>query len=316
MKHYRLVDWGTQGYLGVVGLLTLVFHNESVPVWGLLVAGHVVCMVAIHFLILQAARRPDQKVVGFFRAFYPIMLYTAFYRETELLNRMFIADYLDAVLIDVEARIFGCQPSLEFMKRFPQRWIAEILYAAYFSYYFMIVGVGLALFVRNRDHFHHFLTVVSLVFFACYLTYVFLPVTGPRVFYEEFRGIQIPPEIKAMAEGYPFPDSVTAGVFPSIILLIYRHLEAAGAAFPSSHVAVAVCTTWFSFLYLRRIRYPHAIVTILLCISTVYCRYHYIIDVIAGILMAGIMTPLAHYLYKRVEGDQKRVGNRTSAADP
>jgi hypothetical protein len=56
--------------------------------------------------------------------------------------------------------------------------------------------------------------------------------------------------------------------------------ESPGAALPSSHVAVAVCTVYFSFRYLPRIRYLHLIMAILLCGSTVYCRYHYVVDVL------------------------------------
>lgn len=301
MKHYRLVDWATQGYLGVVALLILLFRNDTVPQWGVLILGHAVAMGLIHGLIRWHVRQPDNRVVGFFRAFYPMLLYTAFYRETELLNRLIVSDYLDPWFIHLEHRLFGFQPSLLFMEWLPQRWVAEIFYAAYFSYYIMIVGVGIALFVRGRDAFAHYLTVVSLVFYVCYLTYIFLPVCGPRVFYEDFVGIDLPPEIRALGVAHPFPETVRAGVFPSIIFLIYRHLEAAGAAFPSSHVAVAICTTWFSFLYLKRIRHVHAFVTVLLCISTVYCRYHYVVDVLAGALAAAVLIPLANSVYWRIE---------------
>lgn len=308
MKHYRLVDWATQGYLGAVALLILLFHNHTVPEWKVLFAGHVAGIALVHGLIELAVRRPENKVVGFFRAFYPMMLYTAFYRETELLNRLFVADCLDPWFIRLEERVFGLQPSLLFMEWLPQRWVAEVFYGAYFSYYLMIIGVGIALFLRGRDQFAHYLTVVSLLFYVCYFTYILLPVCGPRVFYEDFAGLNLPPEIRSMGAAHPFPETVQAGVFPSIIFLIYRHLEAAGAAFPSSHVAVAICTAWFSFLYLKRIRYLHAFVTLLLCISTVYCRYHYVVDVLAGALTAAVIIPLAHAFYWRVERRVARAG--------
>jgi membrane-associated phospholipid phosphatase len=267
----------------------------------MLVGGHVVCIVGIHWLITLKERHPQNRVVGFFRAFYPMILYTALYRETELLNRLFVSGFLDQTFIALEESWFGCQPSLLFMERFPQRWVAELFYGAYFSYYFMIVGVGIALFVRGRAQFAHFLTVVSLLFYLCYLTYIFLPVIGPRVFYEDFTDLALSPEVHAMGADHPFPDSIRAGVFPSIIFLIYRHLEAAGAAFPSSHVAVAICTTFFSFLYLRRIRYFHAVMTVLLCLSTVYCRYHYVVDVLAGIVVALVIIPLINGFYWWIE---------------
>lgn len=311
MKHYRLVDWATQGYLLVVALLTLVFRNETVPLWGALVLGHLACAVGVHCLIRAGAARPEHKVLAFFRAFYPMMLYTAFYRETELLNRMFVTGYLDPWFIRFEERIFGSQPSVTFMEAFPQRWAAELFYSAYFSYYLMIIGVGLALYLRDRRQFAHYLTVVSILFYLCYLTYVILPVCGPRVFFEDFPTIPVAAQFRFVGLAHPMPESVAGGLFPSVILLIYRHLESAGAAFPSSHVAVAVCTTWFSWLYLRRIRHWHVLATLLLCVSTVYCRYHYVIDVVAGILTALAIVPLANWLHRRIESRDNPAATHT-----
>jgi membrane-associated phospholipid phosphatase len=81
--------------------------------------------------------------------------------------------------------------------------------------------------------------------------------------------------------------------------VIYEHFESPGAAFPSSHVAIALVTVYFSFRYLRAIRWAHLIVAILLCVSTVYCRYHYAVDVPAGVLMTALFLPLGNWLYAR-----------------
>jgi membrane-associated phospholipid phosphatase len=35
----------------------------------------------------------------------------------------------------------------------------------------------------------------------------------------------------------------------------------------------------------------------LLCLSTVYCRYHYAIDVLAGLVAAAIAIPTGNWLY-------------------
>lgn len=316
LQHYRLVDWATQIYLGLVGLLALLFHNPTVPWWGALTGVHFGGMVLVHLLIQATVRRPDMKVLGFFRAFYPMMLFTGFYRETEYLNRIFVSGYLDVWFIQWEHRLFGIQPSVRFMEWLPYRWAAELFYGAYFSYYLMIVGVGLALFFRDRRQFAHYLTVVSILFYLCYLTYIILPVCGPRVFFEDFPGLGIPDWVRAVGGDHPMPAAVAGGVFPSIILLIYRHLEAAGAAFPSSHVAVAVCTTWFSILYLPRIRVLHVIMTVLLCLSTVYCRYHYVVDVVAGVAMALVCVPLLNRLHWRLEGEARPAPAAPPAGEP
>ena len=62
-------------------------------------------------------------------------------------------------------------------------------------------------------------------------------------------------------------------------------------------MAVALCTLYFSFRYGLRIRYVHLVFVILLCLSTVYCRYHYGVDVIAGVLTTALVVPLGNWLY-------------------
>jgi membrane-associated phospholipid phosphatase len=85
---------------------------------------------------------------------------------------------------------------------------------------------------------------------------------------------------------------------------IYRTFESPGAAMPSSHVAIALCTVYFSFRYLPKIRYVHLAVAILLSLATVYCRYHYALDVVAGVLTTALLLPLSNYLYSKF-GDSR-----------
>lgn len=298
-KPYVFIDFATQGYVAIVGLLILLFHNSTVPGWRALVLAHALCLIAVHALIHGHARSPRNRLLKFLRHFYPVLLYAGFYRETGAINRIFVDDYLDAHFIAVDERIFGFQPCLAFMEALPYLAVSEFFYAAYFSYYVMIAGVGLALFARDRRQFFHYVSVVSAVFYVCYLIYICLPVMGPRAFFREIDGFRLPDEIQAYAGTPTYPAAVQTGVFFQIMAWIYRHFEGPGAAFPSSHVAIALATVWFSFRYLRPIRWVHLAVAVALCLATVYCRYHYAIDVAAGALTVAILLPLANRLYRR-----------------
>ncbi len=300
MKSYTFIDYTTQGYVALVGVIILALHGTAVPDWQWLVGLHAACMALVHLLIQLCAARPANRLLAFLRHFYPILLYTGFYRETGSLNQMLMTGYLDPVFIRMDQRIFGFQPSLSWMEALPYLPLSEVLYASYFSYYLMIFGVGLALFLRRREQFFHYVSVVSFVFYVCYLIYIFLPVMGPRIFFREITDYRLPAEVQPPVPP-TFPEAVRAGPFYQIMAFIYRAFEAPGAAFPSSHVAVALCTVCFSFLYLRRIRYLHLVVALLLCLSTVYCRYHYVVDVIAGAVTAAVLVPLGHWLYFRFQ---------------
>ncbi len=297
-RHYTFIDYATQGYMLLVGVLILLLHGDAVPIWRWLVLAHAIGILVVHLLILGHARFPSHPVLRFLRHFYPVLLYTGFYRETGELNQMTTDGYLDPFFVRLEHGMFGTQPSLAFMQVLPFRWVGEIFYASYFSYYVMIAGVGIALYVRDRRQFFHYVSVVSFVFYLCYLVYIFTPVMGPRVFERAIDGYELPARFRPEGS-LEIPAAVHAGVFFRLMGWVYATFESPGAAFPSSHVTVALTTVYFSFRYLRPIRFIHLGIAVLLCLSTVYGRYHYVVDVVAGVVTALALVPLGNWLYFR-----------------
>jgi membrane-associated phospholipid phosphatase len=297
VKNYTFVDYATQAYMALVGLLILLFHNSTVPAWPRFLAAHAAGLVLVHMLIQVQARWRSARLLDFLRHFYPVLLYTAFFVETGSLNRMFFQEYLDPQVAQWEQQLFGCQPSVLFMQKLPWLAVSELFYISYFSYYIMIGGVGIALFLRSRQQFFHYISVVSFLFYVCYLIYIVLPVIGSRAFFRQVEGYALPAVTQQLAVTDAYPDAVRAGVFFQTMKWVYRVFEAPGAAFPSSHVAVALCTVFFSFRYLRPIRYFHLALAVLLCFATVYCRYHYVVDVLAGLVTAAVVIPLGNWLY-------------------
>ncbi|MHB8834189.1 MAG: phosphatase PAP2 family protein [Candidatus Methylomirabilia bacterium] len=306
IRHYLFIDYVTQGYILVVGLLVLFFHDQTVPGWGWLIGAHLMLLFLVHRLLRACGRGRGGGVVDFLRHFYPVLLYAAFYRESGMLSQMFVSGHLDPVVIRWEQALFGFQPSMLFMARLPWLPVSELFYASYFSYYIMIAGVGLTLFLRRREAFFHYVSVLSFVFYICYLIYIFLPVIGPRVFSRSLGGYSLPHAVQALVDPalLSFPPQVTRGPFFRIMALIYDVFEAPGAALPSSHVAASICTVWFSFRYRLRIRHVHLVMVVLLCFSTIYCRYHYVIDVLAGLLTVAVLVPLGNWLFSKYHEPQ------------
>ena len=119
----------------------------------------------------------------------------------------------------------------------------------------------------------------------------------PFIFFARmWRGAQTMIALQEQRLGYQI--ALDGAELADIMAFIYD-FEAPGGAFPSSHIAVALCTVWFSWRFVPRIRYAHLILVILLCLSTIYCRYHYAVDVLGGILTAAILVPLADGLHRR-----------------
>ena len=297
MRPYTLVDYASQAYSILVAGLIIFFHNETVPAWGWLVAAHVAGVALVHWIVQQRDRPRPSAGLSLLSHFYPILLYLWFFAETGWLNRMFVRQYLDPLAVRWDQALFGCQPGIILIDKMPWIGLSEALYAAYFSYYLMIPGVGIALFLRNRQQFFHYLSVLSFLFYACYLIYIFVPIIGPRVLYESVNGYIAPAELQLLVPSPVWPAGVQSGFFFRLLRVIYGVFESPGSAIPSSHVAAALCTVHFSFRYLRPIRFFHLGLAILLCLATVYGRFHYGVDALGGLAAAAVLIPLGNWLY-------------------
>lgn len=311
-RHYTFVDYATQLYQLLVVVLVVLFHNSTVQNWWLVAGLHLVAMAVTHWLVKHYASSPSNKVIGFLRHFYPVLFYTWFFTETGRLNRMFFTEYMDPLVIRWDQYWFGCQPSVLFMHRLPYLPLSELFYLSYFSYYIMISGIGIALYLRNRAQFFHYVSVVSFVFYVCYTIYIFIPVIGPRVFFREIHGYDLPDDIQALAPTDTYPANLKVGPFFQIMAWVYRNFESPGAAIPSSHVAIALCTLFFSYRYLPKIRGLHTVMVALLCLSTVYCRYHYVMDVVAGVGTAALLVPLGNWLFRKLHSPEAAAQTATS----
>ena len=299
MTAYRFTDRLTQAYLMLVCLLIVIAGGGAVPYWGGWLAAHGLAIALLHLLIVADRARPAWPGLALVREFLPVLLFPGLYRATGSLNQLFQRGYADGFFESWDVGLFGFSPGVRFMAAFPLPWLSELLHAAYFSYYLMVVGVGVALWWRSRSEFRHYVAVLSFVFYACYVVYLFLPVVGPRRHELELAGAMNPGAVVAEV-----PAAVQAGFFYQLMAIIYRLFEAPGAAFPSSHVAVALLTLHFTWRYLPRFRVIHLVAVVLLGLATVYGRYHYVVDVVAGALVAAVLVPVGNRLYARFARDE------------
>lgn|GEM_PF-5195791 len=57
------------------------------------------------------------------------------------------------------------------------------------------------------------------------------------------------------------------------------------------------------------VRWPHAAAVVALCFGTVYGRYHYVVDAIAGLVLAVPLAAGAEWLQRRWDGEPKPDGD-------
>lgn len=229
------------------------------------------------FVALRLARARAAGRSHWLLDWYPLLLVPAFYAELVLLNRsVWGGRYFDAVVLGWERAIFGGLPSQELAPAMPWPALSEPLHAAYVSYYLLIYGPPLLLWLRaSRSDFRQTVFALMLTFFVHYLFFIYFPVQGPRYLFDAPAASEI--------GGYPMRELAHA---------LLQAGSSQGAAFPSSHVAVAMAATVMTARFLPRLATIVGILSVLLALGAVYGGFHYAVDAVVGAVV-GTAAALA-----------------------
>jgi membrane-associated phospholipid phosphatase len=272
-------------YIAIVLGLLIAFGGHFEPA-GRLIADHVFFALCAAAALVLAARWPNP-LTRFLRWWYPLLLCTFCFEAIGHMVHLIQPRLIDARLVQADQSVFGTVLT-PLLQDNSGRLMTEVMYIFYSSYYFLIPGIGLVLYFRNREKtrerpsvpFRKYMLTVSLTYWVCYLHFLFTPAGGP-VFWPRYPG-----PVREMAGG-----PITA-----IEQWVFNHGTIVGGAFPSSHVAVAVVCAWFA---IRCSIVPVVLVPLCtgLAISTVYAGYHYGVDVLYGIAIGVIVTLIAARLF-------------------
>ena len=184
----------------------------------------------------------------------------------------------DPFLIAVDHAIFGVHPTV-WMERLISPTLSALLQFAYICYYFIPVSLGVVLIARGRfEAFEEVLFGILLCFYLSYVGYLLVPAIGPRFTLSHLQtgDLQFSPFIEAIQHEL---NTLEKNKFD---------------AFPSGHTAVSLMTLYYAWKVREKKLFLGLIPLVTgLIISTVYLRYHYVIDVIAGIALTGLTIALA-----------------------
>ena len=228
-------------------------------------------------------------VLGFARETYALALFPFFFEAVTRFDTALLGRNLDPYFAAMDTFLFGFVPSATLMFDYPIFLLSELLHGAYVMYYVSIPGLALWLYIKNRRALPEYIAVTMFIFYIACLTYVVLPVVGGR----------FDPAVRAMTETYKY------GPFTRIMTFIYRASAHEGGAFPSTHAIVSLVIALFS----RRTTKPLAVLlginTVLVFAATIYCGYHYVVDLIAALVYVAVFYPLGRRLYAsfRIEPD-------------
>ena len=197
---------------------------------------------------------------------------------------------IDPLLIRLDYLILGTYPTVA-LERFMSPLLTDVLQVAYTSYYFLPIVLGANLISRRDPSFDRVLFYVMLCFYLSYVGYLAAPALGPRFAMNHLQNADL--------QGW-----LLAGPVQDIL----NRLEGVKRdAFPSGHTAITLTVLFLSYRHARRLFPWFLPLVAALIAATVYCRYHYVVDVIAGVLLALITIVLGDWIYgRRTEGKSNR----------
>jgi len=253
-------------------IAALVFaYRERIAFWGLFVTVHT-AVIGLLVGFVFFAGEPRKSACRWLRDWYPILLLLPLFDELSfLIHPIHPKDY-DSTLALLDYRLFGFDP-VAWLQQFARPWLTEVLQLAYVSFYLLPIGLLLALYLAQRmGEFRKAQFGILLCFFLSYLGYFIVPALGPRF----------------VGEG--LIDSPSGLFVTGWLQEALNRIERAGDmrdVFPSGHAAVALLVQWYAFRWFPRRALPLLLLTSALLLSTVYLGYHYVVDVIAGAILAA-----------------------------
>jgi membrane-associated phospholipid phosphatase len=135
---------------------------------------------------------------------------------------------------------------------------------------------------RRLPAFRYYAFLISLGFLASYVGYLAVPVHGPRFF---LAGLQREP-LRGL------------WLFPWLQQALDRLESAHYDCFPSGHTELTLLACWGSRQVSRKLFRAFFVYSVLIVFATVYLRYHYTVDVIAGAALAAGLLWATPYLYR------------------
>ncbi len=265
-------------YLLTTGLL-IGWNYSRVPAAGPLLALHAAGIVLIGLLARSELTR-RAGAVWFLRHWYPLLYLPACYKEMALLIPAIRRTDYDAVLARFDLALWGVHPTL-WLESFQRPWLTEFLQVVYTLFFAAILVVAGILWRRRAiEEFRAYALAVSLGFLASFVGYFAVPVRGPRFLLADLY--------RTPLEGLWFFGPLRAG----LDWLESVHYD----CFPSGHVALTLIAWWGARRLSRGWGRLYAPYTALMVLATVYLRYHYTVDLLAGAALAAAVlavTPQA-----------------------
>lgn len=289
------LDRWTLAYVALATVAVgLSFEGESIPGWGWLAVAH---LLLVGLVLLAPYARAAGGLGRFLGDWYPMLLLAALYGEIGVLT-LDAGFQNDLAIQRFEAWLFRSQVSYRWIREMPVPWLSAVLHTCYLAYYAILYAAPVGLwFSGRRDAARQTILTVMVTFYLCYVVFLFFPVAGPRY-------------------AFDLAHNAATEVGPArLAQWLLDRGDSWGAAFPSSHVAASVVATGMALRYWRPLGIALLLPTAGLMLAVVYGQFHYGVDALSGLVLAGVMLAVVQRL-RPAEAPARATDSVVGVLDP
>ena len=239
-------------------------------------------LAAVALLVFEVKR--ENRTTWLFRNWYPLPYVASCYKEMALLIPAVRHTDADQWLAGLDYRIWHANPTV-WLERIHHPVVTELLQDAYTLFVPAVLLVAFLIWMKHGyADFEYYAFLIALGFLASYIGYIAVPARGPRFLLNHLQHVPL--------EGL--------WLFRSMQSTLDRLESAHYDCFPSGHTELTILAWWGSRMVSNRLFRIYFAYTPILIFATVYLRYHYTVDVLAGAGLAVALIWLAPALYRRL----------------
>jgi len=270
------VDKVILGYFALTTAIIFVWWSR-LPEAPFLLAVHA---VAISFALFEI--KVPNPTSWVFRNWYPVVYVAFCYKEMATLIPAVWRSDADAWLASLDYRVWGANPTV-WIERFHTPVFTEFLQVVYSLFIPAVLLVSVLLWKQRRyAEFQYYGFLIAFGYLVSYIGYLLVPARGPRFLLK------------------------SAQHFPLQGLWLFEYLQngldrlesAHYDCFPSGHTELTILAFWGSRMLSKSLFLLYFAYTPFLIFATVYLRYHYSVDVLAGAVVAAGLIVSAPVVYQ------------------
>jgi membrane-associated phospholipid phosphatase len=268
--------------LAVLTALTVLLRHRLEDFHSMLLGYAGLAMLVAVIVALAPGEDRLPPPLTFFVDFYPAAFLPLLFNTLEPLIQALRGGGRDDLLIAADRFLFGVDVTV-WAQRLVRPVLNDVFYLFYSTYYFISLSLGLTLWLRDRPAARRFVFTLMVVYYVSWTGYFIIPALGPRF---------------AQAAQYTV-SLTTTPVARAINDTINNKEKTKFDVFPSGHTMISMAVLLVAWKRARDVFWVLLPIAAMLILSTVYCRYHYVVDLIAGALLAFVCVPVADRIYDR-----------------